>query len=842
MRKIKERQFTGTKVSGMTQRERFGAEIARRAAAEGIVLLKNENGILPLPAGSEAALYGVGASKTVKGGTGSGDVNQRYCVSIYEGLKAAGYRITTEEWISEYDVLYEKARMAWRDDILSRTEGEKSAHGFFAVYTSTPFVMPAGGTVSKTGARTAFYIISRVAGEGADRYAKAGDYYLSSQEEQQLADICRLYEQVIVVLNTGGVIDLSFMDRYSNIYALLQISQPGMEAGNAFADVVSGKVTPSGKLTDTWAYHYEDYPSSKTFSHNNGNMEKEYYTDGIFTGYRYFDTFGVPARYGFGAGLSYTVFSVKCTGISFEASEQVWQQAVLLKLDAVNTGTCYAGKETVQVYVTCPSGRLIREFRSLTGFAKTGVLKPGEKEAVTVKIPLRLLAAYDPAVPGWVLAKGKYVFWAGDSLKDSTPAAVLEIEEEVLLEKTQNICPLCEELEEISPMDAQAGPADEKKRDLLTEALSGWSLPYCMIDAAQIGSRTISYRKGRAFTEPDSYSFAAALSKDQLIALASGDPAKAQGGDLGSAGIAVPGSAGETSRCALKQGLTSIVLADGPAGLRLTQSYNVYEGRIISKPFECNLEGGIFDRRKAPDPGETYYQYCTAIPVGTALAQTWNQALLKEVGAMVAGEMEEFGITLWLAPGMNIHRNPLCGRNFEYYSEDPVLSGYMAAAITDGVQSVPGCGTTIKHLACNNQEDNRMHSDSIVSERALREIYLKGFEIAVRESHPLAIMSSYNLVNSVHAANNADLCTKAARCEWGFDGLIMTDWTTTEHGEDCTASGCIRAGNDLIMPGAFSDAENLKKELLSGTLDEEDLRACISRIVGVIFRSNMYTL
>lgn len=207
---------------------------------------------------------------------------------------------------------------------------------------------------------------------------------------------------------------------------------------------------------------------------------------------------------------------------------------------------------------------------------------------------------------------------------------------------------------------------------------------------------------------------------------------------------------------------------------------------------------------------------------------------------MIGTEMEEFGVTLWLAPGMNIHRNPLCGRNFEYYSEDPLLSGKMAAAMTDGVQSIAGCGTTIKHFACNNQEDNRMGSDSILSERALREIYLKGFEIAVKESQPLSIMTSYNLINGVHAANNYDICTKVARDEWGFAGVIMTDWTTTEHDDSCTASGCMRAGNDLIMPGCFGDHKNLYRELEEGTLDIEDMKACICRLVDVIWRSNQY--
>ena len=235
-----------------------------------------------------------------------------------------------------------------------------------------------------------------------------------------------------------------------------------------------------------------------------------------------------------------------------------------------------------------------------------------------------------------------------------------------------------------------------------------------------------------------------------------------------------------------------------------------------------------------------YYQYCTAFPVGTALAQSWNQELLREFGVAVAEEMEEFGVNLWLAPGMNIHRNPLCGRNFEYYSEDPLLAGSLAAAVSKGVQSKAGCGVTIKHFACNNQEDNRMGSDSVVSERALREVYLKGFEIAVKEAQPMSIMTSYNLINGIHAANNYDLCTESARNEWGFKGAIMTDWTTTEQGDSCTASGCMRAGNDLVMPGCFGDHDNLRKGLKEGTLNIDDLRACIARLVSVSWKSNQY--
>lgn len=326
------------------------------------------------------------------------------------------------------------------------------------------------------------------------------------------------------------------------------------------------------------------------------------------------------------------------------------------------------------------------------------------------------------------------------------------------------------------------------------------------------------------------------LSQEQLIQLATGAIAQEQSSNLGAAGITVPGSAAQTSNCAIEQGLEDIVLADGPAGLRLIKNYYVKDGAIVPQSFETALEGGFLCRNNGKQEGDKYYQYCTAMPVGTLLAQTWNLELIEEVGKAVAVEMKLFNVTLWLAPGMNIHRNPFCGRNFEYYSEDPILTGKVAAAMTQGVQSLYGCGTTIKHFACNNQEDNRMGSNSVVSERTLREIYLKGFEIAIKESQPLSIMTSYNLVNGIHAANNYDLCTKVARDEWNFEGIIMTDWTTTNQGPDCTASGCIRAGNDLIMPGMSNDHENLKQELEEGKLDIEDLKKCITRLASVVLK------
>ena len=829
MRTIKTRHFTGTTDNTVMKRELDNRKIARRAAAEGMVLLKNEGQLLPLKEGTKVALYGVGASRTIKGGTGSGDVNERETVSIYQGMKNAGFEITTEDWIKAYDEQYQAARYTWRDEIEEKASSlEDQVLGFFNVYSTTPFRMPAGAAITQTDADVAIYILSRVAGEGADRFDAEGDYYLTKEEKQQLSDICNMYKHVIVAVNTGGLADLSFMDEYSNIEALLQIVQPGMEAGNAFADIISGKVTPSGKMTDTWAYKYEDYPNSKTFSHNNGNVDKEYYTEGLYVGYRYFDSFDIPVRYGFGYGLSYTTFETKVL-----ATELKENKKIVIETEVTNTGDTYSGKEVVELYATCPAGKLEKEYRRLVAFAKTGLLAPGQSEKLTLEIGLDKLTSYSEKEAAWILESGSYVIWAGNSLEASVPCAVLKLDKEVVLTKTQNICPLKEELEEMK----QSSEKMNQKLEALLKTAEEKKVPVMELKAADVETRVVEYRSNVECVPEEARKFVDTLSKEKLVALASGDPGKGQGSNLGSAGISVPGSAGETNNCALEDGVPGIVLADGPAGLRLMKHYNVHEGKIVNKPFKFSLEGGLFCEGEPADPGETYYQYCTAIPVGTLLAQTWDTALIEEVGEMIGGEMLEFSVTLWLAPGMNIHRNPLCGRNFEYYSEDPLLAGRMAGAMTNGVQIVPGCGTTIKHFACNNQEDNRMGSDSILSERTLREIYLKGFEIAITESQPMSIMTSYNLINGVHAANCEDTCTKAARCEWGFQGVIMTDWTTTEYGPDCTASGCMRAGNDLVMPGAFSDRDNLNQELADGTLSMEDLKACISRLVNITWQS-----
>ena len=839
--KAKVRTFNGTTSPEVTQRETDHRKLAREAAAEGFVLLENKDHFLPLAKGSKVGLYGAGAIRTIKGGTGSGDVNERDSVNIFQGMKNAGYGVTSSEWLEDYDKLYVQARLDWKNEIFTKLNGDDTK--FFDAYSATPFFMPSGNPIDEEkaaadGADTAFFVLARIAGENKDRFDTEGDYFISKEEKAILAQVSRCYKNVVLVINTGGLMDLAFVEEFDNIRSILQYVQAGQEGGNAFADVVSGDVTPSGKMTDTWAKDYYDYPGAEVYSYKSGDLMKEKYEEGIFVGYRYFDTFEVPVRYSFGYGMSYTDFEIRTDDIKV-SGRGMMNPKVSVTVTVTNTGDTYAGKEVVQIYASCPQGKLVKEFRRLAGFGKTKLLAPKESQTMTITFPLYQLTSYEEESASWILEPGMYGIWVGNDLNTSVLSGALELDEKAVMTACENICPLKEKLNEISP-DAEKVQAREAawQNEVREKRMSVIELK-----AAEIPTEKVDYQPVPEELPGKAGKIVESLSVDQLALLATGDPGRAQGNALGSAGISVPGAAAETSPCASEEpwNVTTIALVDGPAGLRLKREYQVDNGKIVASDFLAALEGGFFSKPQEKR-GTTYYQFCTAIPVGTLLAQSWDVELIKRVGEMIGHEMELFNVTLWLAPGMNIHRNPLCGRNFEYYSEDPLLAGMMAAAMTLGVQKVPGCGTTIKHFACNNQEDNRMGSDSILSERALREIYLKGFEIAVKDAQPMSIMTSYNLINGVHAANCYDTCTKAARDEWGFAGAIMTDWTTTNvqiQGE-CTAAGCMRAGNDMVMPGLPEDHENIKKELADGTLTMAELKRCIYNTVNIVLQSNMY--
>lgn len=842
IRKRKIHAYSGFPDKEIRSYESAGKLMARKAAVEGIVLLKNEGYILPISTKQHLALYGAGATRTIKGGTGSGDVNERHSVSVYEGLNNAGYTITTEKWLNEYERIYRTQRAEWKESILKKEE-QMGVNSFFAAYSETSFALPCGNEIDREQAvvdeaDTAIYVIARTAGEACDRAADKGDYYISDAEYRQIKDICDCYKQVILIINCGSVMDLSFADEFENMKAIIYCCQLGMEGGNAIADILSGAVSPSGHLTDSWAYHFEDYPGAQTFLMD--EREKIVYDEGIFVGYRYFDSFGLPVRYCFGYGLSYTDF--KLTAKNCRLIQKDKCPDILISINVENAGTRYAAKEVVQVYVILPQEGMVKEYRRLAGFQKTKELKPGEAETVEIFIPLTAFASYDEARSAWVVEKGFYPVQVGHSLEDTKTICIVEMKEECILSLHKAICPLEEKIKEKSPNREHLAARCQEELSL-TE-----NLPRLEITGKDIITEIFSYEGDAEVLAEGADVLLKQLSKDQKIQLVIGDLKRNRDHRevdfIGNTGISVAGSAGETSSCADGEpwNLAELVMADGPAGLRLNQEYGVRNGRIQGKDFKRSVEKGFFADDSIEEYDSIYYQYCSAMPVGTALAQSFNLRLLEELGSCIGKEMCLFGIDLWLAPGMNIHRNPLCGRNFEYYSEDPLLSGLVAAAISKGTQSIPGCGTTIKHFACNNRENDRYNSNSIVAERTLREIYLRGFEIAVKQSQPMSIMTSYNLVNGVHTANSYDLCTTVARYEWGFAGAIVTDWSTTSPRTRgaCSASGCVRAGNDLTMPGTEEDYKDILEALKKGTLSMNQLENCVLRIINMVLLSGQY--
>lgn len=808
-------KHSGTRSTEVCQREIDHAVFAREAAEEGIVLLKNE-GLLPLKKDTKIALLGIGAEKTIKGGTGSGDVNNRESVSIYAGMKEKNAGIVSEEWLKDYHNRYEQARTEWKEQIL---EAAKHVDNPFDAYAANPFAMPDGRAVTSEdikAAEAAVYVISRISGEGKDRRKrKGGDYYLSDQEEKDLYFLNEQKIPTVLILNAGGPVELTdLLAGTENICAILNISQLGQEGGNAVADILFGEVTPSGKLTTTWTKRYDDCPAAEEFSYLNGNLETEEYAEGIYVGYRYFDSFGIEPLFSFGYGLSYTEFDIRLCDINTDS------KGVTVTVEVENTGTTYSGKEVVQIYASLPQDGSRKEFRRLVGYEKTEELKPGEKEMLNIVLPAKAFASFLEEQQEWRIQAGAYGIWIGNSLSEAKlSAGGVKVSADVMMEKTKKLEDHSEVVE-IKDCAEELCRRAEEWTALLEE------LPNVSFEPEAEEKKVCRFPEETEIPVED------------LIPLMYGNMSEIRS-TLGASGIKVPGTAGETSEALLDQyGIPSLIMADGPAGIRLQQTYEVDREKdtVYGTGVLGSLENGYLVGKKDHEGAERYYQYCTAFPVGTALAQSWNKKLMEQFGRKVAAEMEEFHINLWLAPGLNIHRNPLCGRNFEYYSEDPFLAGTLAAAVTRGVQSRPGCGVTIKHFACNNQEDNRMGVDAHISERTLREIYLRGFEIAVKEGAPTAIMSSYNLINGVHAANSKDLCTRIAREEWGFDGVIMSDWNTTVPEDGSIPWVCVAAGNDIIMPGNPDDDKNIRDAYKEGKLTEKEIRLCANRILKLIRR------
>ena len=819
------KNYYGTLNVDATELEFRNRALARKAAVEGFVLLKNEGGALPLKT-KKIALYGMGARKTVKGGLGSGSVEERYSVNIEDGLKNAGYEITTQRWLDDYDREYTETYRAYHDMVEEKIAGLTNpmqiiplAHSFVYRYPSGRVIT--GEDVAESDTDTAVYVLMRQAGEGNDRKLEKGDYYITDIERENLRVAAENYEHTILVVNVGGMIDLAFLDEIEGINAVVLFVQGGEEGGNALADVLSGKVNFSGKLADTIPLRYEDIPFGDEFSYLNGDLDNEYYKEGIYVGYRYFDSFGKAVRYPFGFGLSYTDFEIRTEGARLDGTR------VTLQVSVANIGRA-AGKEIVQAYFSAPQAKQPKAFQSLAAFEKTAELAPDETQILEVSFDLSDAASYDEAAAAWTLDEGEYLLRIGNSSRDTVVAAVISLPEAIKTVQCKSKCAAADELPVFS--------ADVAYREIPANTIR------LTADPAAFQTVTVDYSEPLFIETEREKTILDSLTMEEMAELL-------RGGDLQQVPPGahdIHGSAGKTATTLLNKGIGNVCFSDGPAGVNIVNRVHAlpnggFAPADIPERYNWGILATAMKQRLANIPGPIVHRYATAWPVEMLLAQTWNKELLRQVGDAVGAEAEAFGITVWLAPGMNIHRNPLGGRTFEYYSEDPVLTGELAAALTLGVQSHKGVGVSIKHFCCNNTEDNRNGISANVSERALREIYLKGFEIAVKKAQPMTVMSSYNLLNHVYTCNRHDLLTDILRCEWGFGGLVMTDWGACND-KAAKPELCAVAGNDLVMPGGKEDRERILNSIEDGSLGKDAARRCAGRVLRMILSSTIPVL
>lgn len=787
----------------------------RALASECMVLLKKNNDF-PLCAPCKVALYGSGARETIKGGSGSGDVNVRHYVTVEEGLENAGFTVTTKVWLDGYKAAKEDAAKHFLEELVEQAKVEGKPAFLLAMGKTPPepkYQSPLDGD-----GEVCIYVLARNSGEGSDRTYSEGDLKLTVDEVRDILLCSEKYRKFMLVLNVGGPVDISPV--MGNVENILILSQLGTVTGDAFTDVLLGKAYPSGKLTTTWA-KAEDYPAIGDFAERDDTR----YREGVFVGYRYFDMAGTAPLFPFGFGLGYTDFSVSTTGF------RVDNNTVIVTVEVQNIGN-YAGKETVRLFYSAPNGKLIKPLRELGVYHKTHELQPGRNETVILALPIENMASWDEKDDCWLLEKGSYVISVGEE-----QVGIVQLESDVVTGR-------------LSHSGGKADFADWNPEGI---RMVKDGIPSIAVDPEAL-TGVGHYDRERNANEKLLIPDLSGFTDKELAAVCVGKHEEGQAMSfIGNSAARVAGGAGETASVVSEKGYGAVVMADGPAGLRISTRY------LETENGQESLDNGSFDaymdilpaglqkliqmrKMQSEEKAKTQtllYHYASAIPIGTALAQSWNLAVAEACGDIVGREMELFGANVWLAPALNIHRSPLCGRNFEYYSEDPVVSGRTAAAVTRGVQKHDKCAVTIKHFACNNQETNRFGSNSIVSQRALREIYLKGFEICVKEAAPRTVMSSYNLLNGIHTANRCDLLTDVLRGEWGFKGFVMTDWGTTNskfnlgsYGPS-SAAQCIKAGNDMIMPGSTEDIENILDGLAGGEITRKDLEICAGRVLAI---------
>lgn len=765
------------------------ARMARKAAAEGAVLLKNEGNVLPLKEGERLAVFGRIQFDYYKSGTGSGGmINTRYVVGILDALKEEKIVLNLEleqvyrDWLKEHP--FDKGS-GWAQEPWSQQE------------------MPLSGEMVKKAAAesdTALVIIGRTAGEDRDAKAEKGSFFLSEGEEDMLRQVCGAFDRVVVALNVGSIMDMNWVEAYGP-QAVLYVWQGGMEGGHGVADILMGRVNPCGRLADTIARSVEDYPSHIHFGGEDGNR----YAEDIYVGYRYFETFasaGEKVLYPFGFGLSYTSFSI-------QSKMEAGKENCVFHVKVQNTGAC-AGREVVQLYVSAPQGNLGKPLRSLAAFAKTKCLAPGEAQEMTLQVEKKVFASYDDSGASghkscYVLEAGTYRFFVGGDVRSAQPAGTMELEETEVLEQCRPALAPVESYDRMKPAQA-SGTLDLswEKTPLRTYSMAQRSRENHREDLPCIGDR--GYRLADVYDNKISLEeFVSQLSDEELCCMVRGE-------GMCSPKV-TPGTAaafGGVTQSLAEYGIPCGCCADGPSGIRM----------------DCGT-----------------YAFC--LPNGTCLACSFDEELVRQLYEMEGAELRKNRIDILLGPGMNIHRHPLNGRNFEYFSEDPLLTGKMAAAQIRGMGQYQVTGA-LKHFAANNQEFHRSLYNSLVSERALREIYLKGYEIAVKEGGAYAIMTTYGAVNGLWTAGNYDLLTTVLRNEWGFDGLVMTDWWAMINDEgqapaQSNLAAMVRAQNDVYMvvqdSGRNSGGDNLEACLADGTLGRADLLTCAMNILKVLMRS-----
>jgi len=776
--------------------------------SECTVLLR-KNGDFPISSKEKKIyLYGNGVRKTVKGGLGSGDINIRSFETIETAFTKSGFKILSNDYLDAYDICYEKAHKEYIKKLQDEFDYE-NGYGYVINHFSVVMNEPECDLPVKEKGDLAIYVLSRSSGEGIDRNVEKGDVFLTDTERKTIKTLAKGFKKFMLVLNTVGPVDLSGLDEVKNILAL---SQLGAHTSKTLVELVTGKKYPSGKLATTWTKKYDDY------NVNFGNVTDTDYLEGVYVGYRYFDSADVDVLFPFGYGLGYTDFKIKYNKVSLIGDK------VSVNASVKNIGK-FKGKEVLELYLSKPNTKLMDEpYQILVNFAKTKELKPGRKDNVKLQFKLSDFASYDSKSQSYILEAGSYIVRLGNSSRNTVPCAVIKVPSRVTVKKVKN---------QIGNSGFKDMSFHSKKRDNLN------GVKRFKLNVKSIKMEVIDYDTPYEIDETIK-----SLSVEEKVKFVIGAHSPEPFGNYAKL---IAGSSGEFYKF---RDLKPVVLSDGPAGISIARDYFIDENGVpqsTSGSFSDSTLEIIPDDAKPslsflfpniPEGVKLHHQYTTAIPIATAYAQSWNVEFAQKIGDIIGSEMNIFKINLWLAPALNIHRSILNGRNFEYYSEDPYISGIIASSVIKGVQSHKNAYTTLKHFIANNRETNRSFNSSNMSERAFREIYLKGYEIAIKNANPKAIMSSYNLVNGKHVNENAGIINNILRKEIHFNNIVMTDWLFTGMAandpghkyQEYSPYEIIKSSVDVIMPGNKDFYDNVLEAVKTNKLSIETVEASATRI------------